>query len=151
MKKRIISLALVLLMMLAILPGAAFADKYSTLGQVTAGTPVNYLLESQLPANCTLEYTSLPAGCNIQLDDTGTELYLTGTPTAAGVYTFTVTLRDNLSGTTLDTLTCSLSVTGAVPVITPSGNVSCYVGDSAILSVSAYVSDGGMLSYQEYH
>lgn len=150
MKKRIISLALVLLMMLAILPGAAFADKYSTLGQVTAGTPVNYLLESQLPANCTLEYTSLPAGCNIQLDDTGTELYLTGTPTAAGVYTFTVTLRDNLSGTTLDTLTCSLSVTGAVPVITPSGNVSCYVGDSAILSVSAYVSDGGMLSYQWY-
>lgn len=148
MKKSIISSVLVLLMMLVILPCSAYAYQSLNLGNVAAGSAVNYQIASIAPGSSFYcDPGTLPPGCELLTDMSGTVIYFSGTPTTAGQYGFTITV----SGSSNDEIFCSLSVTPAAPVIVTSGNVSCYVGEQALLSVSASTGDAGALSYQWYY
>lgn len=148
MKRRFLSAALAVLIMLAILPGHASADALTNLGQTAAGAPMNSLI-GRFGAGVVPYCDALPQGCELQTLVGGDSLFLGGTPELAGYYQFTVQLSD-AQGADLGSVECSLTVTPAVPALSTSGSVNCYVGDGALLSVAASVSDGGTLSYQWY-
>lgn len=141
-KKWIFSGLLALLLMLALLP-CAYADEYITLGGFTAGSELEYPIASVVGAGeRTVE--NLPDGLRVEARETeaGIALYLVGRPTTAGNYTFTVTGEENL--------VCTIDITAADPTVSVSDSVSCWVGDSAALSVAAWTPDAGSLSYQWY-
>ncbi len=148
MKKRIISLALAVLMMLTILPAAAYADRLMSLPQVTAGTPTNQQITQLSDGQSIQVVDALPQGLVISQDTTGAVM-LTGTPTAPGSYTFSLSVVD-MNGSAVETITCQLTVAPATPSVSTSASVNCYVGGEARLSVGASVTDGGTLSYQWY-
>ena len=145
MKKLILSMALVLSAMISAAP-MAYAEEYCTMGSCTAGTPINCYI-SEVAAEASVEAESLPSGCQLAEEgsDNGKKLYLRGTPIAAGMQMFALTV---INGEDEYNILCSLEVQAATPVITRNGDVSCYVGDNTQLSVTASVSDGGALSYQ---
>ena len=151
MKKRIISSALVLLMILAIFPCAAFAYQSLNLGEVAAGQPISYQISTSLSPDSTVscEPSTLPAGCELKRDASLTGLTLSGTPSSPGSYSFNIDIGAP-DGTLTEQIACSLSVTPSVPEISVSADVSCYVGGTALLSASAYSIDG-TLSYQWYY
>jgi hypothetical protein len=147
MKKRILSLALVLLVMFSIFPAAAHAEQYSNLGTVYAGSRV-YSYIADLPGNVDVSCDAVPAGCALETDlnSEPPKLYLGGSPAMAGSYSFTI-VPDDPAG---QNIICSLRVLPSVPVIDTSADVSCFMGDQALLSAAASVPDGGSLSYQWY-
>ncbi len=149
MKKRIISLALAVLMMLTILP-AAYADPFRSLTlQGTAGTPIIPQQITTLSEGQSIQGgEALPPGLALSQDTTGA-VTLTGTPTVPGSYTFSLSIVDT-NGSTVETVACQISVAPAAPSVSTSASVSCYVGGVARLSVGASAADGGTLSYQWY-
>ena len=154
MKKRLLSLGLVLLLLLAFLPGAAHADNtiIANLGAVEAGRALDQLIGATASGTAQLASGELPQGCQIVTEqrDGSAQHYLRGTPLTAGQYEFTLSVSGEGEESPLATLTCSLSVTPAVPVVSPMQNLSLSVGDSAALTVSASVGDNGSLGYQWY-
>lgn len=150
MKKRIISLAFAVLMMLVILPGAACADQFMSLPQATAGSPISQRITTLAQGQTVLSCDALPSGCEISVVDSFTrDVMLTGTTTVPGSYNFIVTVGSDASVVT-DSISCHLDVLPATPVINTSGSVNCYIGGEARLTAAASVADGGQLSYQWY-
>lgn len=150
MKKRIISLAFAVLMMLTILPAAANADQIMSLPQATAGTPLTQVIAKLASGETVLESTPLPTGCELKVDTSLGEVALVGTPTVPGKYSFTLTIGSSDGFTVTNTVTCSLDVLPATPVINTSGSVNCYIGGEARLTVAASTADNGQLTYQWY-
>lgn len=145
MKKRIISLALAVLMLLAAAP-CAFGDSIMSLASVQAGAQIDRDIAQLSPGGSIAETQNVPAGCEVTVDATN-RMRLVGAVAAPGKYNFSVTAED-ANGMT-DVITCSLDVLPALPLINASDNISCYVGATARLTVAA-AADGGVLTYQWY-
>ena len=145
MRKRFLSFALALLVILA-LPAGAFADKYCNLGQVQAGQPINCFIAS-LSGSGEVSADRLPTGCELVTETLNgvVHLYLRGTPAQSGSYSFQVS-----TGVPDELMACSVSVVPGAPSVFSSADVDCYVGDTALLTVSASAADGAALRYQWY-
>lgn len=145
MKKKTMSLALMLLMFFVLAP-AAFADEFCTIGSVIAGSDINVpistvsdtagIIEADLPEGCV--YTEEP------IEDGGRRIYLRGCPLLAGEQSFSLTVSDEQEYKIMGTM----SVQPDVPLVTSPGSVSCAPGAVAVLEVQAEIFDAGMLSYQ---
>lgn len=146
MKKRIISLALAVLMLLAAAP-CAFGDSIMSLASVQAGAQIDRDIAPLAPGGSIAETQNVPAGCEVTVD-AGNRMRLVGAVAAPGKYNFSVAAAD-ADGVT-DVITCSLDVLPALPLINASDNVTCYVGATARLTVAATAADGGALTYQWY-
>ena len=141
-RKRFFSALLCLLLMLALAPGA-FADEYCALGSFAAGEELDCLITT-LPEEVTPEAENVPAGLWVEerQSELGPALFLMGTPTTAGSFQFAVTAGE--------AITCSLEVTPALPVVTVSDDVNCWVGSEVTLTATAWTEDTGVLSFQWY-
>ena len=143
MKKKWFIAALPVLLLLLLLTPRAYADEYCALGTFPAGEaldcPIAVVESEEGP-----EAENLPAGLEIreEMGDEGRTLYLTGTPMYAGSSQFTVWAGESII--------CSLDITPAEPFVDISDDLSCWVGQEAVLSVTAGTADAGMLSYQWY-
>ena len=128
-KKWIFSGLLALCLCLALLP-CAYADEYITLGSFTAGRDLECPIAS-VSEGAELTAENLPDGLQVEVrtNEVGSALYLVGRPMTAGSFTFTI------SGT--ETLVCTIDISAATPSVGVSDPVSCWVGDSAALSVFA--------------
>ena len=142
MNKRFLSLLLIILLLCAAVPCAAFADNtiIANLGKAPAGKYLDQLVGTTESGTASCVGGTLPAGCSVVTEQksSGACHYLRGTPMSAGVYEFTLSVKDD-SSAQLATLTCSLTV---------SSNVSCFLGDAATVSVRATVADSGSLSFR---
>ncbi len=151
MNKRFLSLLLIILLLCAAVPCAAFADNtiIANLGKAPAGKYLDQLVGTTESGTASCVGGALPAGCSVVTEQksSGACHYLRGTPMSAGVYEFTLSVKDD-SSAQLATLTCSLTVTPAEPSVTVSSNVSCFLGDAATVSVRATVADSGSLSFR---
>ena len=151
MNKRFLSLLLIILLLCAAVPCAAFADNtiIANLGKAPAGKYLDQLVGTTESGTASCVGGTLPAGCSVVTEQksSGACHYLRGTPMSAGVYEFTLSVKDD-SSAQLATLTCSLTVTPAEPSVTVSSNVSCFLGDAATVSVRATVADSGSLSFR---
>ena len=151
MNKRFLSLLLIILLLCAAVPCAAFADNtiIANLGKAPAGKYLDQLVGTTESGTASCVGGTLPAGCSVVTEQksSGACHYLRGTPMSAGVYEFTLSVKDD-SSAQLATLTCSLTVTSAEPSVTVSANVSCFLGDAATVSVRATVADSGSLSFR---
>ena len=151
MNKRFLSLLLIILLLCAAVPCAAFADNtiIANLGKAPAGKYLDQLVGTTESGTASCVGGALPAGCSVVTEQksSGACHYLRGTPMSAGVYEFTLSVKDD-SSAQLATLTCSLTVTPAEPSVTVSANVSCFLGDAATVSVRATVADSGSLSFR---
>lgn len=149
MKKRIISLALAVLIVFCALPQSAWAAQIMSLANVEAGAAINRTITTLPAGDYITGCDSVPPGCEVLTDAMTGAVTLGGIPTTPGTYTFNIATMSALSGTA-DTITCTISVLPATPTITTSGSVNCYVGGEARLTAAASVADGGQLSYQWY-
>ena len=151
MNKRFLSLLLIILLLCAAVPCTAFADNtiIANLGKAPAGKYLDQLVGTTESGTASCVGGTLPAGCSVVTEQksSGACHYLRGTPMSAGVYEFTLSVKDD-SSAQLATLTCSLTVTPAEPSVTVSANVSCFLGDAATVSVRATVADSGSLSFR---
>ena len=151
MNKRFLSLLLIILLLCAAVPCTAFADNtiIANLGKAPAGKYLDQLVGTTETGTASCVDGTLPAGCSVVTEQksSGACHYLRGTPMSAGVYEFTLSVKDD-SSAQLATLTCSLTVTPAEPSLTVSSNVSCFLGDTATVNVKATVADSGSLSYR---
>ena len=151
MNKRFLSLLLIILLLCAAVPCAAFADNtiIANLGKAPAGKYLDQLVGTTESGTASCVGGALPAGCSVVTEQksSGACHYLRGTPMSAGVYEFTLSVKDD-SSAQLATLTCSLTVTPAEPSVTVSANVSCFLGDAATVSVRATAADSGSLSFR---
>ena len=151
MNKRFLSLLLIILLLCAAVPCAAFADNtiIANLGKAPAGKYLDQLVGTTESGTASCVGGTLPAGCSVVTEQksSGACHYLRGTPMSAGVYEFTLSVKDD-SSAQLATLTCSLTVTPAEPSVTVSSNVSCFLGDAATVSVRATAADSGSLSFR---
>ena len=151
MNKRFLSLLLIILLLCAAVPCAAFADNtiIANLGKAPAGKYLDQLVGTTESGTASCVGGTLPAGCSVVTEQksSGACHYLRGTPMSAGVYEFTISVKDD-SSAQLATLTCSLTVTPAEPSVTVSSNVSCFLGDAATVSVRATAADSGSLSFR---
>ena len=151
MNKRFLSLLLIILLLCAAVPCAAFADNtiIANLGKAPAGKYLDQLVGTTESGTASCVGGALPAGCSVVTEQksSGACHYLRGTPMSAGVYEFTLSVKDD-SSAQLATLTCSLTVTPAEPSLTVSSNVSCFLGDAATVNVRATVADSGSLSFR---
>lgn len=146
MKKRIISLALAVLMVLALAP-CAYGEQISSLGSVQAGTALDMFIAPLSAGGSVADAVGVPAGCELAVD-AAQSVRLKGTATTPGSYTFSFAALG--ANGERDVITCSFDVTPATPAINTSGSVTCYVGGTARLTVAATAADGGTLSYQWY-
>lgn len=149
MKKRIISLALAVLIVFCALPQSAWAAQIMSLANVEAGAAINRTITTLPSGDYITGCDSVPPGCEVLTDAMTGAVTLGGVPTTPGTYTFNISTMSATSGTA-DTITCTISVLPATPIITTSGSVNCYVGGEARLTAAASVADGGQLSYQWY-
>ena len=151
MNKRFLSLLLIILLLCAAVPCAAFADNtiIANLGKAPAGKYLDQLVGTTESGTASCVGGTLPAGCSVVTEQksSGACHYLRGTPMSAGVYEFTLSVKDD-SSAQLATLTCSLTVTPAEPSVTVKANVSCFLGDAATVNVRATVADSGSLSFR---
>ena len=151
MNKRFLSLLMIILLLCAAVPCAAFADNtiIANLGKAPAGKYLDQLVGTTESGTASCVGGTLPAGCSVVTEQksSGACHYLRGTPMSAGVYEFTLSVKDD-SSAQLATLTCSLTVTPAEPSLTVSSNVSCFLGDAATVNVRATVADSGSLSFR---
>ena len=143
MKKKWFIAVLPVLALLLWLTPRAFADEYCALGTFPAGEALECPI-AVVESEEGLEAENLPAGLEIRVrtGEEGCALYLAGTPMYAGSSQFTVWAGESI--------TCSLDITPAVPFVSISEDLSCWVGQEAVLSVTAGTADAGMLSYQWY-
>lgn len=175
MNKRLISILLTLLLLMALLPAAAFAEGniVVNLGSVRAGSSLDLQMATTDSGTASLSGGSLPDNCSIVTEDRGGSAahYLRGTPGLAGNYEFTLAVTDTVEvpvegggegegegegesetrteTVTVATLTCSISVLPAIPRYTVQ-DLECFVGEDARIRVQAGTDDSGTLSYQWY-
>jgi len=154
MKKRLLSIGLALLLTILLLPAAAAADNtiIVNLGSAEAGASLDMLVGTTAEGTAELSAGALPDGCTIVTEARGDAVqhYLRGLPMTAGLYEFTLTVTTGEPEETLATLTCSLSITPATPVLAAMNDLALSLGDSGELTVSATAADNGALSYQWY-
>lgn len=169
MNKRLLSIFLAALLLMALLPAAAFAEGniVVNLGTVRAGGSLDLQMATTETGTASLSGGSLPDNCSIVTEDRGGSAahYLRGTPGLAGDYEFTLVVTDTVEvpvegegegeaetrteTVTVATLTCSISVQPAIPHYTVQ-DLECFVGEDARIRVQAGTDDSGMLSYQWY-
>lgn len=166
MNKRLLSVLLAALLLMALLPAAAFADGsiVVNLGAVRAGGSLDLLMATTESGTASLTGGGLPDNCSIATEDRGgsSAHYLRGTPGLAGNYEFTLTVTDIVTvpseeegaeprqeEVTVATLTCSISVLPSIPRYTVQ-DLECFVGEEAKIRVQAGTDDRGSLSYQWY-
>ncbi len=171
MNKRLLSILLAALLLMALLPAAAFADGniVVNLGAVRAGGSLDLQMATTDSGTASLSGGTLPDNCSIVTEDRGGSAahYLRGTPGLAGNYEFTLIVTDTVEvpgegegegegetetrteTVTVATLTCSISVLPAVPRYTVQ-DLECFVGEDAKIRVQAGTDDNGSLSYQWY-
>lgn len=148
--KKFLSFALAAVLLLCSAP-AAFGETLIGLGTVTAGTEIDMLIPGVTGDNSAVkEGSALPSGCRIEteLKDGAYRHYLRGTPLVAGNYSFELVFFQE--GEALPTVRCSLTVMPAAPTVSASSAISCYIGDTVCVSVTASSPDGSTLSYQWY-
>lgn len=133
--------ALLCLLLIVSLPVAAYADEYCSLGSYTAGEEINCFIAAIDPG-AVYSADELPPGCELEAVTAGEAAYLTlsGTPTVAGSYEFTVTAGESI--------VCSLDICPAMPTVRVSDDLRCLPGGSVTLEAAAETGDGGALSYQ---
>lgn len=175
MNKRLISILLTLLLLMALLPAAAFAEGniVVNLGSVRAGSSLDLQMATTDSGTASLSGGGLPDNCSIVTEDRGGSAahYLRGTPGLAGNYEFTLAVTDTVEvpvegggegegegegesetrteTVTVATLTCSISVLPSIPRYTVQ-DLECFVGEDARIRVQAGTDDSGTLSYQWY-
>lgn len=156
MKKRLLSLMLALLLMFSF-AGAASADNtlIVNLGSAEAGVYADRLLGTTERGSAAISGGALPDGCQVVTEerDGAAFHYLRGTPMRADNYEFTLIVTAPAAEDELELvaeLQCSLTVLPGTPAVSISPDVSCSVGEEAVLTASAAVSDHGTLSYQWY-
>ncbi len=171
MNKRLLSILLAALMLMALLPAAAFAEGsiVVNLGTVRAGSSLDMQMATTETGSASLSGGNLPDNCSIVTEDRGGSAahYLRGTPGLAGDYEFTLVVTDTVEvpvegegegegegetrteTVTVATLTCSISVQPAIPHYTVQ-DLECFVGEDARIRVQAGTDDSGTLSYQWY-
>lgn len=151
MNKRFISLVLIILLLCAAVPSAAWADNtiIANLGTAPAGKYLDLLIGTTDTGTASCVGGTLPANCAVdtELKSSGAYHYLRGTPMTAGVYEFTLSITDS-SSAQVATLTCSLTISPAAPFVTVSSDVSCFLGDTVKISATARAADNGSLSYR---
>lgn len=146
MKKRLISMAAMLLLMLAIIP-AAFADvTYPAPGDIPVGGTLDHLVAIVSASSAQATEGTLPPGILLETSSgsDGLYIYLRGTPSAVGSYDCVI----NVDGAR--TIICPVNVIPASPSVTAGPGVKCQPGGEAVVSVTASTTDGGSLSYQWY-
>ena len=147
MNKRLISTAVILLLIFSILP-AAYADvTYPAPGNIEAGSQLDHLWAVVSTSDTVTPLgNTFPDGVLLETEDKsdGKYIYLRGTPTAVGSFDCVISING------VSNLLCTLNIVPSVPVVTASAGVNCYLNDPAQVSVSATVNDGGSLSYQWY-
>lgn len=148
MKKSIISAVLTLLVLFSMSVCAFAATTYPAPAPVEVGQALDHLLAT-VPADSAIsaDEGTLPPGVALEVqprNDSQQDIYLRGTPTAAGEYNCVI----KVSGS--GNLMCLVKVTPALPHITTGDSVVCALNDNASVSVTATAPDGGSLSYQWY-
>ena len=100
MNKRLVSCFLAALLLLSLLPAAAFAEGniVVNLGSVRAGSPLELQIATTDAGTASLADGSLPDGCSISTEERGGSFahYLSGTPKNAGSYEFTLKVTDTV-------------------------------------------------------
>ena len=100
MNKRLVSCFLATLLLLSLLPAAAFAEGniVVNLGSVRAGSPLELQIATTDAGTASLADGSLPDGCSISTEERGGSFahYLSGTPKNAGSYEFTLKVTDTV-------------------------------------------------------
>ena len=143
MNKRLISTAVILLLIFSILP-AAYADvTYPAPGNIEAGSQLDHLWAVVSTSDTVTPLgNTFPDGVLLETEDKsdGKYIYLRGTPTAVGSFDCVISING------VSNLLCTLNIVPSVPVVTASAGVNCYLNDPAQVSVSATVNDGGSLS-----
>lgn len=144
MKKRLIAAAFCLLLLCS-LPVFACADElFPAPEPVEAGYYFEHRLASlSADGSASLAEGSLPAGVELIREETagGADIWLRGTPTAAGKYNLIIDL--NGSRTMI-----ALTVLPATPMVNGGGLIECATGETVTLQISAHTADGGAMSYQ---
>lgn len=148
MKKFMISAVLALLVLFSISVCAFATTTYPAPAPVEVGQALDHLLAT-VPADSAVsaDEGTLPPGVALEMqprDDSQQDIYLRGTPTAAGEYNCVI----KVSGS--GDLMCLVKVTPALPHITTGSSVVCALNDKASVSVTATAPDEGSLSYQWY-
>ena len=100
MNKRLLSIFLAALLLMALLPAAAFAEGniVVNLGTVRAGGSLDLQMATTETGTASLSGGSLPDNCSIVTEDRGGSAahYLRGTPGLAGDYEFTLVVTDTV-------------------------------------------------------
>ena len=147
MNKKILSAAVILLLLLCMAP-AAFADvTYPDPEPLEVGQTLNHLAASVEPGSTvSVSAGALPPGVDLYLDDRAdtTDVYLRGVPTVPGYYDAVVDVNSQSS------FMCSVDVEPAQPHLIVGPGVNCFLNEVVHVNVTASVSDGGQLSYQWY-
>ena len=143
MKKRFLSAALILLLMMLMLPGACADYIYPAPDAVALGQPFDHLVAT-VSAGAAVT-GNLPEGLRLETEEQGgeTNVYLRGSLAAAGFYDCII----NIDNTTF---TCPVTVTPEQPLVAVSPSLRCFPGEAVQVSISATGPEGGQLSYQWY-
>ena len=177
MNKRLLSVLLAALLLIALLPAAALAEGniVVNLGLVRAGGSLDLQMATTESGTASLSGGSLPDHCSIVTEERGGVFahYLRGTPGIAGDYEFSLIVTDTVEvpapteepgpsegegdaaaettteTVTVATLTCSIRVLPAIPHFTVQ-DLECFVAEEAKIRVQAGIDDNGSLSYQWY-
>ena len=145
--KRFFAAALMLMLLLAIAPGACADTIYPAPAPVPAGSELYYQIATVSPdAQVYMLDDSFPEGVTLYAETglEGMNIFLRGVPLYAGNYNCVFYVGEN-------SLFCPLTVEAASPfILSTSSDVSCSLNEPVQLEVSAFVQDGGTLSYQWY-
>jgi len=152
MKKKIISLLLCLVLVLAIGISSANADNniYTSLGTASAGSYIDCLILSYGEGTPTWNSYQLPDGTWIESEYNGAgySLYLRGTAYWAGSYDFTIEILN--SDESLTVVNCTISILPSDVSFSYISDVETNIGASVILQAYASIADYGNLSLQWY-
>lgn len=163
MKKLSVCFALVLMLVLMLCPGA-YAQEIN-LGSFVQGQNVDVLMTVVYGPGAETTLIADP-GLRIEQEYTGggTGIYLRGIPGSTGSFSIDVYEPNGMMNTYRYTVSPSgggqqgivpsypgYSGSAQTPTIAGSSNVSCQLGDYALLSAAATVYDGGYLSYQWFY
>lgn len=101
MYKRLLAVCLTALLVLSLLPAAAFAagDIVVSLGSVRAGSSLDLQIATTDSGTASLSGGNLPDQCTIETEESGEGFahFLRGTPMTAGSYEFTIAVTDTIT------------------------------------------------------
>ena len=134
MKKRFLPVFLIIITLLVLLP-AASAEIYCELGTIYTGMETDCAI-AVLPEGIPYTVGGLPDG--MRIDNSDGMLHLRGAALYSGTYLFVIQTADPALGS----ITCTLNVSPSAPEVYASADVSCFVGEKALLSVGTNSMDG---------